>query len=213
MALLGVLGLLLVSWPPADWLLSRHLEARYPRQRFPDARVEAIVVLSAGTAPAHYARQYGLPNRETYQRCEYAAWLYKNWQSVPVLACGGVGRRDLPPLSITMRELLKRAGVPEALIWTEEQSRSTHENAVYGAEILRKHGIRRIALVVEARSMPRAAACFRKEGMLVTPAPSAFRYLTSWSEELIPGPRAIEHNEATLHETLGLVWYWLRGWI
>lgn len=30
LAIAGVMGLFVVSWPPVDWLLSRPLEARYP---------------------------------------------------------------------------------------------------------------------------------------------------------------------------------------
>jgi uncharacterized SAM-binding protein YcdF (DUF218 family) len=112
-----------------------------------------------------------------------------------------------------MRELLRRAGVPENMIWTEERSRSTHENAMYGTAILRQHGVEHIALVVEAQSMPRAAACFRKEGLNVTPAPSDFRTWGPLRDELVPNWKALRRNEITLHEVLGLAWYRLRGWI
>jgi uncharacterized SAM-binding protein YcdF (DUF218 family) len=103
--------------------------------------------------------------------------------------------------------------VPDEAIWTEEQSRSTHEDAVLGAEILRRHGIGRIALVVDAQSMPRAEACFRKEGMIVIPAPSEFREFEYSLDEFLPSWKAIKRNEVTLHEAAGLAWYWLRRWI
>jgi uncharacterized SAM-binding protein YcdF (DUF218 family) len=112
-----------------------------------------------------------------------------------------------------MRGLLERAGVPETMIWTEDRSRSTHENAVFGAGVLRSHGVRRIALVVNARSMLRAAACFRKQGIDVVPAPCAFRDFGALSTELLPGWKAVRENEETLHETLGLAWYWAHRWI
>jgi uncharacterized SAM-binding protein YcdF (DUF218 family) len=109
--------------------------------------------------------------------------------------------------------MLEREGIPETSIWTEERSRSTYENAAFGAEILRMHGITMIALVVEAQSMLRADACFRKQGITVVPAASGYREWGPLSEELIPSWKAIQRNEVTLHETLGLAWYWLRGWI
>jgi uncharacterized SAM-binding protein YcdF (DUF218 family) len=112
-----------------------------------------------------------------------------------------------------MRELLRRGGVPEDKVWLEERSRSTHENALFGAAILRTNGIRRIALVVDAQSMRRASACFRKEGIEVTPAPTDLRTFGPWQQELIPNWRAIRRNEITLHELLGLGWYRLHGWI
>lgn len=213
-ATFGILGLLLLSWPPMDWLLSRPLEASYPVRPFQSPPPQAIVVLSSAVSPPQYERPFPLADAQTYQRCLYAAWLHKQWpHSVPVLACGGPGTLPEQPYSVVMRQMLKREGVPEDMIWTEERSRTTHENAVFGAEILRAHGIRSIALVVEAQSMLRAAACFRKQGIVVVPAPCAFRELGPWFEELIPSWKAIKGNEATLHEIAGLAWYWLRGWI
>ena len=209
----GATALLLLSWPPVDWLLSRPLEAWYPVRPFRAAPAQAIVVLAVSVSPPLHERPYALPDHHTYERCEFAAWLYKHWQPVPVLACGGPASPGEQPLSAAMRQLLQRAGVPEGMIWTEERSRSTHENALYGAEILRQRGIRRIALVGEAQGMLRAEVSFRKQGMAVVPAPCAFREFDASLEEFIPTWKAISRNEGTLHESLGLAWYWLRGWL
>jgi uncharacterized SAM-binding protein YcdF (DUF218 family) len=209
--LLAALVLLfLVSWPPADWLLSRPLEARYPIRPFSSEAVEAIVVLSESVEPPHYERPFALPGGATLERCAYAAWIHQRWPHLPVLASGG----GTPlPASRAMADLLRGAGVPQSLIWTEERSASTYQNALFSAEILRRHGIRRIALVVNAKSMPRAEACFRKQGISVAPAPSSFSQLGANSDDLLPGWRAVRRNEETLHEMLGMAWYWLRGWI
>ena len=99
------------------------------------------------------------------------------------------------------------------MIWTEERSRSTHENALFSGEILVAHHIDQIALVVEASSMPRAAASFRKIGIQVQPAPSEFRQLGPLGEDILPSWKAVGHNELTLHEFVGLGWYAVRGWI
>ena len=209
-ALAGLIALFLISWPPADWLFSRPLEAGYAVRPFQaTADIGAIVVLGSAVEPPHFERPYPLPDKDTFNRCEHAAWIYRQLGARPVLACEGhqemgTGR---------MRELLTRAGVPDHLIWAENASTSTHENALYGARILKEHGIKRIALVVEAQSMPRAAACFRKEGFEVVPAPSEFRSLGGLGDELLPGWRSVRRNEMALHEALGLIWYRLRGWI
>lgn len=210
---LGLIGLLLISWPPADWLFSRPLEVWYPVHPFNGIAPQAIVVLSAAVQPPRPERPYPLPNDETLSRCAFAAWLHHRWQNLPVLACGGVMNPGEPPYAATMRQLLEGYGVPASNIWTEERSRSTHENAWFGAEILKQHGIQRIGLVVDAGSMLRAAACFRKEGITVEPFPSSFRQFGPLSDELLPSWRAIRRNEGTLHETLGLGWYWLHGWV
>ncbi|HTR37097.1 MAG TPA: YdcF family protein [Bryobacteraceae bacterium] len=212
MAWLGLLGLFLVTWPPLDWVFSRPLEIWYPT-RLPDPKEspQAIVVLSSAVDPPQRERPYPLADYETYQRCQFAAWLYSHWQAVPVLTSGGGSRRH--PFSISMKKLLEQEGVPDSMIWTEEASRSTHENAAYSAQILRQHGVSKIALVVDASSMPRAAACFRKEAIQVIPTPSEFCEFETFRDEVLPGWRALRQNEITLHETLALGWYWLRGWI
>jgi len=114
---------------------------------------------------------------------------------------------------MVMRDIVLKNGVAENLAWVEEQSASTRENAFYSARILRQHGIARVALVVDATSMPRAAACLRKFGMEVVPAPSSFYQLGPQPKDLLPGWKPIRQNEDTLHELLGLVWYKSRGWI
>jgi uncharacterized SAM-binding protein YcdF (DUF218 family) len=209
---LAVLGLFLSAWPPVDWLLSRPLEMWYPVQPIPPAPAEAIVVLSSNVAPPEAARPFSLPDQDTYSRCRFAAWLYKNWKPLPILACGGPGRGK-EPFSHAMRELLIQDSVPEGMVWTEDWSHSTHENAVNGSAILRSRGIHTIALVLEAQSMWRGEACFHKQGIAVVPAPSDFRVWGPVSEELLPDWKALRRNETTVHEAGGLVWYWLHGWI
>jgi uncharacterized SAM-binding protein YcdF (DUF218 family) len=211
LALAGVVGLFLISWPPVDWLMGMPLEARYAIRTFQrPADLEAIAILASNVRLPEPGRPYPLPDRDTFDRCEHAAWIYRHGRPLPILACQGA-QRDAQSGDI-MRGLLVQAGVPENMIWMEDKSRSTHENAVFGARILRAHGVRRIALVVDAQSMPRAAACFRKEGIDVTPAPVEFRTWGPLRDELLPNWHAIRRNEITLHELLGLAWYRLRGW-
>lgn len=214
LVLAGLAGLLLTSWTPAAWLFSRPLEIWYPVQPFRAAPFQAIVVFSSGVRPPIWERPYPLPDEQTSQRCWYAAWLYHHWQHVPIVVCGGSPRAQPKeaPFSRTMRTLLEESGVPPEMIWADEQSRTTHENAVYGARILQQHGITSAVLVVDATSMPRAAACLRKAGIQVTPAPSEFVELGSW-QDYVPGWKAVRENESTLHEMGGLLWYWLRGWV
>ena len=203
---LSLLATSLIAWPPCEYLLSRPLEWRYPLRPFSaPAGVEAIAVFGSAVSPAQFERPYSLPDPDTFERCQYAAWIYRK-TSLPVLISGN-------GVVATMRELLLAAGVPGEMIWTEDRSRSTHENAMFSAQVLRQHGAQRVVLVVEARSMLRAEACFRREGIEVVAAPSRFRYLSATVEDWIPGWQAVQGNEITLHETVGLLWYRLRGWI
>src|SRR3982751_3770540 len=114
-ALGGGLGLALVSWPPADWVVALPLETPYPARPFqPPPDVQAIVVLGSAVEPRHYERPYALPDYDTFRRCEHAIWIYRQWGPLPVLACEG-RRRGAGPSA--MVDLLRRGGIPENLIW------------------------------------------------------------------------------------------------
>jgi uncharacterized SAM-binding protein YcdF (DUF218 family) len=205
----SVVGLFLLSWPPAAWLASATLEARYRPASLPAAEAEAIVVLSGGANLARPETPYPTLKHGTYLRTRHAAWLHRNWRPRPVLLCVGA----VPDFSPAMQEIIQGAGVPDSMIWFEDRSRSTYENAAFAARILREKGIRTVVLVTEAYHMYRAELCFRKQGLDVVPAPCAFRS-TKWGlrvGELLPGSEAILENEDALHEWLGLAWYWVLG--
>lgn len=205
----GILGCFLISYYPLALLLTQPLECWYEMNPIPHEEAQALVVLSGGAYTPVPDRPYTLPQRETYERSRHTAWLYKNWKPLPVLAAGGGPYGE--PLSVAMREVLEAEGVPPDKIWLESRSMNTYENAIYGCQILRRHGISKIVLVDEARFLPRAIACFQKQGMQVVPAPFNFSHLYLESDDFLPGSRAIQLNGETLHEYIGLLWYRLRG--
>jgi len=212
----AVAALLLCSWPPTAWLATRPFEVRYaPRPQLPD-NAQAIVVLSSAVYPASPPLPAARLGGDTFERCQYAAWLYSHWRNLPVLASGGgSGAEDdeTPAYAQVMREALEKEGIPASAIWTEERSRSTHENALFSSEILRQRGISRIVLVTDAYHMVRAEKCFRKQGMEVFPAACGFRTLSGFHPVwLLPSWEAISWNEDILHETVGLAWYTFKNW-
>lgn len=208
---ISILGIVLLSLNPVAWLLSRPLEMWYDEKPIPETTVEAIVVLAGAVDSPKPNRPYPLAANDTYIRLQHAAWLFKHWISRPILVCGG--GRDNASYSQAGRHLLEAEGIPPNLIWSEARSLSTYENALYGSQILREHGVSRIALVIDASSMARAAAAFRKQGITVVPAPFRFYDLDLSVEDILPNWRAIQANGETAHELVGLLWYRLRGWI
>ena len=204
----GAAALFLISWWPAAWLVSRPLEARYPH-RMLEGDADVIVVLSGRVEAPAPEVPVARVAEDTYKRCFYASWLHKNWRPLPVLVSGGGRRR----YADTMAELLKEQGVPASMIWIEDRSGSTHTSAVMAAGMLRQRGICRIALVTEAYHMLRSERSFRKQGLEVLPAPCAFRTFQFNTGQFLPNWNPIAYNEAALHEYVGLLTYWVRGWI
>jgi uncharacterized SAM-binding protein YcdF (DUF218 family) len=201
----------LLSLTPVAWLVSRPLEGWYDENPAPHGSADAIVILAGAVASPTPVRPYPLVGADTYVRFQHALWLFKHWSAQPILACGG--GQDQESYARAMRHLLEADGVPSDKIWIEDRSSSTYENALYAARILRQHGISRIALVTDARSMLRAEASFEKQGLTVVPAPFRFYSLAFTLEDLLPTWRAIEANGDTAHEIIGLLWYRLRGWV
>jgi uncharacterized SAM-binding protein YcdF (DUF218 family) len=210
LAAAALIGLFLVAWPPVAWLVARPLESRYSAHLPTAAGAEAIVILAAGAV----AQKGELPaalKEDTYLRCRHALLVWKRNPQLPVLSCGGSNSRMNTSVAAMMRRMLADEGVPETLLWSEDRSTSTYENALYGAQILRQKGVRRIVLVTEAYHMLRSERCFRKQGIDVIPAACNFNSLEPEVNSFLPDASGLLENEQTLHELIGLSWYFVRG--
>jgi uncharacterized SAM-binding protein YcdF (DUF218 family) len=213
----ALIALFLISWPPFAWVALQPFERPFPSSIDPSNDAQAIVVLASGI---QYPTVPGLPvarlGSDTHERCQYGAYLHKHWRPLPVLVSGRGNQPgpNAPPYAILMKDALVMEGVPQALIWSETGSHTTHEDAVYSAEILRQKGIKKIVLVTDAYHMWRAELSFRKQGLKVVPAACGYRSVGILHlANLAPGWEPIGFNEDLLHETLGLMWYKIHGWI
>jgi uncharacterized SAM-binding protein YcdF (DUF218 family) len=175
---------------------------------------QAIVVLSG------YARGPDgiLPRPElgsdTLYRCVHAARLHQKAKNLPVLVTGGPIEGTRPAMSIAqfMKDFLVDQGVEKATLIVEGLSRNTYENAVESSKLLRERGIRRIVLVTDAEHMLRASACFRKQGMEVSPSPVRnSETLQNNLDDYLPNPREAGDFELATLEWEKIVYYWLRG--
>ena len=153
----------------------------------------------------------------TMGRCLEAARLYKKAGGCRIITSGGKVFPDAPGPSLAraMSDFLVDLGVRREDIVLEERSRTTRENALYSEEILEGLGVERVILVTDVTHMRRAARCFQTLGVEVTPA--ACNYRATWFPwtlgRFLPTPDGAKDVDASLHEWVGVVWYWLRGWI
>jgi uncharacterized SAM-binding protein YcdF (DUF218 family) len=210
---ISIVGIFLLSLDVVAWTLSLPLEMWYEESPVPQEDAQAIVILAATVHPPTPNRPYPLPSPETYERVQHGVWLFRHWKSLPILVCGGSFDGDGPFAEAMKHILVESHAVPSDMVWVEGRSRSTHENASFGSEILRQHGVTRVALVVEAKGMLRAAGSFRKAGIAVVPAPIHFTRINLEFNDFFPNWTAIGANDDTFHEVGGLLWYRLRGWI
>jgi uncharacterized SAM-binding protein YcdF (DUF218 family) len=207
----GLIGIFLVAWPPAAWVGAQLLEAWYSPHPPVSTGAEAIVVLAAGAVPPEAAELQASLKEDSYLRCRHGLWIWKQNPRLPILLCGGTTSRVATPAATLMRQMMANEGVPGALLWTEDRSTSTYENALYGAQILRQRGIRRIVLVTEAYHMLRSERCFRKQGLEVIPAACNFTSVEREVNGFLPDVSGVLESEQTLHEFIGLGWYLIKG--
>ncbi len=210
--LVALLALYALSLPAVGEALLASLET-YPALSVGNLRrgkADAIVVLAAGrysNAPEYDG--YDAVSRYSLERVRYGARLYHQ-TGLPVLLTGGAPYDEDFSLAFLMKETLVddfRAPV----VWTEEQSRTTAENAELTKIILEKEGISRFYLVTHAWHMPRAMAAFRRLGLEPIAAPTGFTMPTSARSGLflrwLPSARALLDSSLAFHEYLGRAWY------
>lgn len=212
------------SWVAVS--LARSLEWRYlPEGELPQA--EAIVVLGGGTVSAQPPRQTVEVNGAG-DRMLYAAKLYHDGKAPLLLLSGGsIEWLDARQSSIAeeMAEVLQWLAVPPKAMILQDRSRNTYEDAVYSAQILKERGITRILLVTSAMHMPRSVALFEKQGLQVIPAPTDYtvseeqwKSITTFNLQaqliaLIPSAGNLNLTTSALKEYVGMLVYWLRGWM
>ena len=105
----------------------------------------------------------GRPSGTLRARSLHAAGLYSAGEIQLVMPTGGVGEHP-PSEAEVISRLLRKAGVPERDILTEEEARSTRESARLVAAMARGRGIQNLVLVTDPLHCVRAIESFRVEG-------------------------------------------------
>lgn len=95
--------------------------------------------------------------------------------NVPILLSGGQVFADSGAEAKIARRVLLSLGVPDDMIFTEENSINTTQNARFSAEILRSQGFSAPILVTSAFHMRRSVLNFAKQGIEVTPYPADYQ--------------------------------------
>ncbi|MFC3608651.1 YdcF family protein [Stutzerimonas tarimensis] len=209
---LGFGGLWIMAMPVTVEHAARLMEHEpaLPPAKWPGLaqQAEAIVILGAGRELADAAWGSDQPSHIALERMRYASRLAKA-SGLPILVSGGLHFGRLPPSEARLfADTLSQDFAVETR-WLEERSRTTWENAVFSAEILRQAGISRVVLVTSASHMPRSRWSFERNGLEVIAAPVGFigvpngRPLGGW----LPESKAVWQNGMLLNEVAGQLVY------
>jgi uncharacterized SAM-binding protein YcdF (DUF218 family) len=212
---IGFVVLVILSIPAVAYYIRGTLEWRYAPLEHRPKDVEALVVLSSSVRPPDGPQIHAVMDTQTMDCLLRAAELYREGEPCPIIVSGGKPdpRQPGPAYAVPMCDYLVRLGIPATDILLEDQSRTTHENAVGSCRLLKERHLHKIVLLADAAHVVRATACFRKQGVEVVPCgcrciatPHAPARRWFW-----PRAEAIVENERSGHEWLGMAWYWLCG--
>ncbi|PLC51141.1 hypothetical protein CR159_02590 [Pollutimonas subterranea] len=215
-AALGLGWALFWSLPASSLWAGGRLEQLYAHtmpMKLPNA--QAIVVLGGSTANNRSNWFEPYDSDTATARVDTAAMLYKAHRAPFIIVSGAALEGNISEAQI-MANALRQLDVPQQAIILESGSYTTYENAVNTSKELKQRNIDRVLLVTSALHMPRAMAVFKKQGVDAIAAPSApqivvpsDRGFSFWQ----PSMRALQASRSIVKEYVGLLVYWVRGWI
>lgn len=177
----------------------------------------AVVLLGSGsnTALNWSGGNYSVVDPTGADRVLEAVRVFTLIDATWVISSGGEpdpGDPDLPS-GVTMREALIQMGVPADRVLLEQQSKTTRDQAVIVAGILRELGADHVVLVTSGVHMRRSLAVFRSAGVDALPAIARTSVHTKASRfSILPSRLGLDESRDVVHELLGLLYYRLRGW-
>ena len=172
LAAIGVAVLLALSMPVVADLLRRTVDVSVPFDPDTARTAQAIVILGGGIR--RNAPEYGGDTLATLtlERVRYGARVAR-LTGLPVLVSGGSVLEGEAEGKLMAAALDGEFGVP--VRWIEANSRTTHDNAVLSARMLKEEGIDRIVLVTHGFDTRRATAEFEAQGLAVVTAATGVR--------------------------------------
>lgn len=212
----GIAWAVFWSLPASSLWAGGRLEQLYPHMMPEDLpQAQAIVVLGGNTANSRRNWFEPYDPDTASPRVDTAAMLYKAGRAPHVVLSGAALEGNVSEAQMMANTLIQK-GVPEEALILEARSLTTHQNAVYTRRTLDEYNFNRVLLVTSALHMPRAMAVFRKQGISAIAAPS-------WPQITVPqdptfsfwqpNVRALTASRSIIKEYVGLLVYWIRGWI
>jgi uncharacterized SAM-binding protein YcdF (DUF218 family) len=193
LACVGALFVLATVTPVDSWWATALAD------RWNDPRGDVLIVLGGSTL------DHGTIGGSSYWRGVYAVLCYRQARYRLVVVSGGPPGSSSP--AVALRQFLTSQGVPEQVLVLEDRSRTTRENALFTAELLRSTPGRKLLLTSDYH-MYRAIRAFRRAGLDVEslPFPDVRKRANSWRARW---PAFLDLAD----ETARIAYYYARGWI
>lgn len=176
-ALLAALVLFVTLFTTTGTVALQVLEARFPKPAADPQVVSCMIVLGGALDNEINTARGGMELNQAADRFVEALRLARNHPQARILISGGDGSISggYEGEAQTAERLFSAFGIlPERLV-KENTSRTTYENSLNTAALLKSNGLENCLLVTSAFHMPRAIGLFRKAGIPVIPWPVDYR--------------------------------------
>lgn len=191
------------------------LEDHFPPPSPMPTHVDGIIVLGGAIDRAESAAR-GRPALNGHaERMTAFVSLARRYPQARLLFTGGNPDLHLsgPTEADAARMEFAGLGLDVHRVAFERRSRNTRENALLSKSVANPSLGQTWFLVTSAADMPRTVGCFRAVGWPVVAHPVDF-HGRRWHSGPIPGlVSGLRNVDWAAHEWIGLVYYWLRGWI
>lgn len=205
--LIGSGGLLALCVPAVGAAMEGFLVSLV-RPYQPDHTADAVLVPTAGVYqdPAGTWR----PSAASLIRAVAGAAVHRE-TGLPLVVIGGAPSGEETPEALVVATAL---GWDADRVHLESAARNSRETAVAAAQILAKLGAERVILVTSPLHQARMAASLRRHNFSVLghPAKARSEAPPRW-QALVPSGDGFMKSRAALYEVVGLLWYWLKGYI
>lgn len=112
----------------------------------------------------------------------------------------------------TLARQLVLWGISPSRLILEEQSRNTHENAVFSRRIAIERSFAKVLMITSAFHMRRSRECFAAVDMPVDTLAADYRTHAWPPDSWLPRATSLQESSAALRETLGLYIYRAQGY-
>ena len=179
------------------WFLAEPLRISEPPQR-----ADVIVAFGGGVG------ETGSPGKSTVERARYAAELYEAGYADKIIFSSGYTYTYND--AENMRLFAISTGVSNRDIILEQKANSAYENVKFSKEIVDRNGWDLIILVSSPYNMRRASLVFNKwaKDIRIIYLPVENTQFYDKSEGI-----KLEQIRAIMHEYLGIIYYWFKGYI
>lgn len=194
-----------LSIKPVDEALLIPLEDSVGVMHSIPKNAHAIIVLGGG----NYQYPSTSPSPDSAKRVDEAVRI-RRFVMLPIILSGGKSPyHNAASDSKAMSKQLALFGITH-MVYSENKSLNTYQNAVYTAILLKKLQIAQpVILVTSAYHMERSVLSFKKAGIRVIPDPVDFhtdrRKFTLYN--LLPSMGHLANSFRAIHEYIGLLYY------